>query len=277
MLTLVKGRPILIELAAEWLSIAPQPDWLLKELHSLSDKGLEKRQKDFEANLVRHITQLRTPLDRLLLVLSRIYPIDVEMAEDLLGLSREEAEMLIKSAKKYVFVKTLPGAIITLHDEMRKMVNELVWPFIDKTDERKRRDSRRAAAFFERRLNSKANNQQKEEDVVRSTQDSEEWRRIEHEVLVEQWVEHALYGEIASGFDVVDETWNRAMNNKDYIFAERILEIAKNFLDQFTEDEYLYYVLMNARHNERAVHHVQTLQQRSIGAARVLIAIPSSE
>lgn len=87
LLTLVKGRPILIELTAEWLSIAPQPDWLLKELHSLPDKNLEKKQKDFEANLVRHITQLRTPMDRLLLVLSRIYPVDVEMVEELLGLS----------------------------------------------------------------------------------------------------------------------------------------------------------------------------------------------
>ncbi|HYT02951.1 MAG TPA: ATP-binding protein, partial [Candidatus Acidoferrum sp.] len=132
LLTLVKGRPILIELTAQWLSIAQPPDWLLNELQSLSDEDLEKKQEDFQANLVRHITQLRTPLDRLLLILSRVYPVDVEMAEELLGLSREVAEMLIASAKKYVFVKTLPEAKITLHDEMRAMVNKFVWPFIDK-------------------------------------------------------------------------------------------------------------------------------------------------
>src|SRR6266702_3655747 len=247
LLTLVKGRPILIELTAQWLSIAQPPDWLLNELQSLSDEDLEKKQEDFQANLVRHITQLRTPLDRLLLILSRVYPVDVEMAEELLGLSREVAEMLIASAKKYVFVKTLPEAKITLHDEMRAMVNKFVWPFIDKSDERRRRDSRRAAAIFERRVNNPANNQQNEENVVRSTQQFEGWQRIEQEVLIEQLVEHALYADIASGFDVVDETWDRAIKNKDYIFAERILEIAKDFAGQFTEDQYLDYVVLNAR------------------------------
>src|SRR2546429_1677088 len=129
-------------------------------------------------------------MDRLLLVLSRIYPMDVEMAKELLGLSREEANTLVETAKEYVFIKSLPGAKITLHDEMRKMVNELVWPLIDKTDERKRRDSKIATAIFERRVNNPANNQQDEEDIVRSTQYAEEWRRIEHEVLIEQWVDH---------------------------------------------------------------------------------------
>lgn len=249
LLTLVKGRPILIELTAEWLSIAPQPDWLLKELHSLPDKNLEKKQKDFEANLVRHITQLRTPMDRLLLVLSRIYPVDVEMVEELLGLSREDAEMLVESAKKYVFVKTLPEAKITLHDEMRKMVNELVWPFIDKTDERKRRDSRRAAAFFERRVNNLANNPQNEEDVVRSTQYSI-WRRIEREGLIEQLVEHTLYAEGDSGFDVFYKAWDRAREGKEYVFAGRILEIGNPFSNQFTDDHQLsYYVMMVRQKN----------------------------
>ncbi len=169
------------------------------------------------------------------------------MAEELLGLSREEAEMLIESAKKYVFVKTLPGAKITLHDEMREMVNKFVWPFIDKSDDRRRRDSRRAAAIFERRVNNPANNQQNEEDVVLSTQHSEEWRRIEQEVLIEQWVEHALYGDIASGFDVLNKAWDRAIKGKDYVFAERILEIANRFSEQFTDDQQFNYYILNAR------------------------------
>ncbi len=62
LLIMVKGRPILIDLTAQWLSIAQPPDWLLNELNSLSNEDLEKKQEDFEANLVRHITQLRTPL-----------------------------------------------------------------------------------------------------------------------------------------------------------------------------------------------------------------------
>ncbi len=244
LLILVKGRPILIELTAEWLSMVPQPEWLL---NSLTDKDLVEKQKDFEANLVRHITQLRTPMDRLLLVLSRIYPVDVEMAKELLGLSTEEAKILIESAKKYVFVKTLPEAKITLHDEMRKMVNELVWPLIDKTNERKRRDSKIAAAIFERRVNNRAYNQQNEEDVVPSTQYSEEWQRIEQEVLIEQWVEHALYADIDSGFEVFYQAWNEARRGKDYVFAGRILEIAHGSSDQFDNEQQFDFSVMDAR------------------------------
>src|SRR5207237_8569058 len=114
LLTLVKGRPILIELTAEWLSIAQPPDWLLNEIQPLSDEDLEKKQEDFEANLVRHITKLRTPLDRLLLILSRVYPVDVEIPEELFGLSPEVAEMLIARASQYVFVRTLPSGKIRL-------------------------------------------------------------------------------------------------------------------------------------------------------------------
>jgi tetratricopeptide (TPR) repeat protein len=252
LLTLVKGRPILIELTAQWLSIAQPPDWLLNESQSSSSENLEKKQEDFEANLVRHITQLRTPLDRLLLILSRVYPVDVEMTEELLGLSREVAERLIASAKKYIFVKTLPEAKITLHDEMRAMVNKFVWPFIDISEERRRRDSRRAAALYERRVNNLTNNQQNE------------WGRIEQEVLIEQWVEHAFYADIASGFDVYDETWAGAIKNKDYIFAERIHEIAKKFSDQFTEEQNLKFVVWDARqrtYTGNIGHSIQDLRK----------------
>ena len=256
LLTMVEGRPILIELTAQWLSIAQPPDWLLKELHSLSNEDLKEKQKDFKANLVRHITQLRTPMDRLLLVLSRVYPFDVEMAEELLGLSREDAEMLVESAKKYVFVKTLPGAKITLHDEMRAMVNEFVWPFNDKTGERKRRDSRRAATIFEERVNNLASNQQKEAYVVRGTQ-YEEQRRIEQVALIEQWVEHALFADIASGCDVLDTAWNRAIESKDYELAERILEIAAPFSGQFTNEQQFDYDVLRARLNNFTGHDVE--------------------
>jgi tetratricopeptide (TPR) repeat protein len=246
LLTLVKGRPILIELTAQWLAMAQPPDWLLNESPS-PDEDLEKKQEEFEANLVRHITKLRTPLDRLLLILSRVYPLDVEMAEEMLNLPREVAETLIANARNYVFVKALPGTKITLHDEMRAMVNKFVWPEIDKLEERRRRDSRRAAAIFERRVNNPELYQHNAENGVQSTRYSEEWRRIEREVLIEQWVEHAFYSDTDSGFEVFDEAWDITISNKDYVFGERILEIANKFSNRFTEDQYLDYAVMNAR------------------------------
>lgn len=259
LLKLVDGRPILIELTAQWLSIAPTPDWLsdeLVELESLPDEGFvpdedfRQKQKDFQVLLVHHITQLRNPLDQLLLVLSRVYPIDAEMVEELLTLSRGRAEELMGNAKEYVFVKTLPGGKITLHDEMRRMINDLVWRDIDKSKEWRRRDSKKASAIFERRVSEQANHQN-EEDVVRSTQYSDEWRRIEYEVLVLQWVEHALYADTDSGLDIFTNAWNRAANDRDFDFSGRILKSAGNFSKQFNRDQRFHYFVLDARQKNR--------------------------
>ncbi len=260
LLKLVNGRPILIELTAQWLSTDQPPDWLLNQLQSLPnedfllDEDFKQKQKDFEADLVHHITLLRTPLDRLLLVLSRVFPVDVEMIEELLGLSRKQAGILMENAKKYVFVKTLPEAKITLHDEMRRMVNDLVWEDIDKSEERRRHDSRKAVAIFERRVDNLANDQQNEENLVRSTQYSEEWRRIEQEVLEEQWVEHALCANSALGFEISALGFeisingaDRAIRGKDYDLANRILGMLHIHLDQFTDDQRDVYILFDLR------------------------------
>jgi len=260
LLKLVNGRPILIELTAQWLSIDQPPDWLLDELQSLPDEDLlldeafKQKQKDFQAKLVHHITQLRTPLDRLLLVLSRVNPVDMEMIEELLGLSGKQAEILMENAEKYVFVKTMPGAKITLHDEMRRMVNDLVWEDIDKSKERRRHDSRKAVAIFERRVDNLANDQQNEENLVRSTQYFEEWRRIEQEVLEEQWVEHALYASSDLGFDISDLGFDistnvlyRAITGKDYELANRIFGMLRVRLDRFTDDQRDVYIWLDLR------------------------------
>jgi hypothetical protein len=87
-LMLAKGRPILIDLAIEWLSRAIPLGWLIESspetLKLLSDEELRQRQEDFEPHLVHHITQVRTPMDQLTLAMSRVYPLNVELIAELL-------------------------------------------------------------------------------------------------------------------------------------------------------------------------------------------------
>jgi tetratricopeptide (TPR) repeat protein len=241
LLPLVEGKPILIELTAQWLSIAEPPQWLLQESLSKADSQAKSQ---FETNLVRHIAQLRTPMDRLLLVLSRIYPFDEEMTTELLGMSGEDAAKLIENARQYVFVKTLPGAKITLHDEMRTMVDKFIWPLNDMTGERRRHDSRKAAAIFEKRINELKNKIQDEHDILLIIQYDEQRKD-----LIDQLVEHALYADRVKGLVVAYTTWKQAMEEKDYDLARRILEIVEPFLDQLTNDQRRDYILWTARLN----------------------------
>lgn len=262
LLIMVEGKPILIELATQWLSIAPPPDWLVEELQSVSGKDFEKKKSEFAVNLVRHITQLRTPIDRLLLIMSRVYPFDSELAEELLGLTSDEAEILLKNARQYVFVKSLPEAKLTLHDEMREMVNRIVWPLIDITGVRRRRDSRRAAAIFERKVNRLAGNQKADEALILNTQYREQ-QVIAQQAFVEQWVEHALFADISSGNEVLNRAWAQAIEEKDYEFAERVLEIAKPYYDDFSADQQFDYTLLAARLNNywgRVEESIKTLR-----------------
>lgn len=124
--SMTQGRPILLALAIEWLVRENPPVWLKhpnKKLPPGIDPGDE-----FKKSLVKHINRLRDPMDRLVHVLSRVYPLDVEMAQVMLALSRQEAIALFHEALTYFFIKLLPDDRLTLHDEMRGMVEQLVWP-----------------------------------------------------------------------------------------------------------------------------------------------------
>ena len=42
---------------------------------------------------------------------------------------------LLKEIQPYVFIKNLPNDRITLHDEMRRLVNTYAWPEVDPDDD----------------------------------------------------------------------------------------------------------------------------------------------
>ncbi len=153
LLLLTNGRPILIDLAVEWRSRDLPGKWLtqtpLQEIQGLSSKKLKQERKKFEARLVRHITQIRTPDDQLILMMSRVFPLNVEMIGRFLPQS--DSQKLFDDAQTYSFVKSLPDGYISLHDEMRRMIEEHIWEDED-TDidpDRQREDSQLAIEYLE--------------------------------------------------------------------------------------------------------------------------------
>ncbi len=140
LLFLAQGRPILLDLAVEWRTRGIPFDWLaystLEEMKSLSGELAGKLRQEFEYRLVKHIADTRELTDWLILLMSIIYPLDAETIAELLELHRNESEALFKEALNYAFVKELPDGRISLHDEMRRMVNKHVWPKLDPDGDR---------------------------------------------------------------------------------------------------------------------------------------------
>lgn len=249
-LLLAKGRPILIDLAVEWLARDIPPDWLveceLEELESLSDDQRKELQKEFERHLMHPIADMRKSIERLLLTMARVYPLDMEGIVALLDVSIEETKSLFEEAQGYVFVKSLPDGRLSLHDEMRRMVNEHVWPDIDPDGDRQRRDSNRAIKY----LNDKVNilnehiehlRQQEEEAqckkdgaeaynafVQREALEREKW------VLEEQQLTHHLLVSVDQGIHTFIALFDKTTQEYHFSYREVLLTAVQAFAKEFT-------------------------------------------
>jgi tetratricopeptide (TPR) repeat protein len=254
LLLLAGGRPILIDLAVEWLAREIPLKWLiessLQDLESLSEDEMEQRRKEFERQLVRHVAQIRTPMDRLTLVLSRVYPLDVEMIAELLKMSEDEAKRLFKEAKTYVFVKSLPDGRITLHDEMRRMVNEHVWPEVDPDETRRRRDSELAVACLERKaqtLQAQIDQPEDEAQGARTQEDVAIDPFSQREVLKQRlWtlktraLYHRMHLEPNQGFAEFDRLMLEASDRRDSDFCIMLKETAEKHRGNLSKENQIW-------------------------------------
>jgi ABC-type sugar transport system substrate-binding protein/tetratricopeptide (TPR) repeat protein len=253
LLLLAGGRPILIDLAVEWRAREIPLEWLvsksLEELESLSDEEMDERRHEFEQQLVDHIAETRRPIDWLILKMSRVYPLDVDMIVELLKLRREDAESLFDDAQTYAFVKSLPDGSICLHDEMRRMVVDYVWPKVDPESDRRREDSRSAATYFEREIAGLRAQIAEFEAAAAATGGEPDSRAqlrafmeresLERELraLQQQWLYHTLLVEPSDGVDVFAAIFDEATKAYRFAFRGAVIEEVQKVLDQLTGDQ----------------------------------------
>ncbi|MGH9850197.1 MAG: tetratricopeptide repeat protein, partial [Blastocatellia bacterium] len=250
LLLLAEGRPILLDLAIEWVSRGLPPDWMTEksfdEITSLPSEEFEELRRDFKIQLVRHVRQIRNPMDQLTLVMSRVYPINREMISELLKVTEDRADELFKEATGYVFVKELSDKYLSLHDEMREMINEHVWPEVDKDGDRQRRDSEMASARLKQEIrglttqsNKLAERQEKARDrgrmeeemnifITREELDREMW------ALKEQWVFHTLFTDVKKGVGAFIEVFEEASKKHRIPLQKLLLEQVEAFRGKFS-------------------------------------------
>jgi tetratricopeptide (TPR) repeat protein len=250
LLYLANGRPIFIDLTVEWLSRNISLEWLNQvRPQELSEANIVERQ-GFEIQLVSHITQLRYPIDRLILILSRIYPLNLEGIKKFFDESKNTATELFDQAQDYVFIKTLPDNTISLHDEMRRMVNEYVWPKIDEDGSRRRRDSRIALTYVEEQM-ANCENQIREIETG-GQQVTEQVLKVQElksqlETLDEQRTEHNIFVHLLEEFSLYKKTTNKVRRAYDFTFAQRLQNSIQSLYHLFKEDEKYEFDLLKGR------------------------------
>ncbi len=258
LLLLAQGRPILIDLAVEWLARNIPLPWLKEyDATQLIHLSVDEKQQEFECQLVLSIADMRRRMDRLILAMAYIhYPFSTELVSCLLHLSLMDAESLFKDAKTYVFVKQLSDGQITLHDEMRRMVEKYVWPEIDPDDERRREYSEIFITYAmqkEQSLRAQIAQLQPSPEVqVLQTQDAETeltnslyCQTLERElgVVQESLLQHTVFVDIAQGIETFARLFDEA--TRIYNFDRRELfyrQMLAYVFDAITLDlQYTFY------------------------------------
>ncbi len=136
------GRPIYLMLARTWFRHNALPDFIetysLSELQQLKEDKREefkKLQEQFRFELVDGIRSLERPADRAVLYMSLLdRHNDPDLLAKLMDIERGEAERILRELAKLPFVKipySSDEKCCVLHDEMRELVKQYVWPVID--------------------------------------------------------------------------------------------------------------------------------------------------
>jgi hypothetical protein len=252
LLFLTKGRPILIDLAVEYVARGISLDWLLKEELDVLEKAPDLEQKkyrdEFEKQLVLYITKIRKPIHRLFLTMSRVHPLDANMIAILLDIPNSEAVELFADAKSYAFVKELSDlSRITLHDEMRDLINRYVWSELDTSFTRRKRDSRLAVKIYkhdQQQILGLLNNKNHIATLgVMEVKELESSLAMIEEQLSFHLLDSGLIDNFSQWKNVVEE--NRKLKN--FKLAKGLVDASREHLPSFSQDQLFEYLILDAR------------------------------
>ena len=242
LLFLAAGKPILIDLALEWRAHHASFDWLMEKdlemLHSTSAEQLKGYRQKFESMLVDDIKKTLRNLDWLNLAMSYVYPVDIGMVATLLEFPINEAEKLFDEAKEYVYVKQWPDGRIALHDEMRSMIEEHVWPTLDSDKHWMRHFSELAAKYLEQQTNRMfidLSEQRKQAEELLQ-QNLDELERNYWELQLEQ-TRYGLRADINHGIDVFAMVFDIVPRHTILDVRGRLLALIQNELGEISAEE----------------------------------------
>lgn len=232
---LAGGRPLLLDLAVEWLARTIPIPWLveqsLEELQALPDEEKKRRENQFEQEIVQPIQDLRSPMDRLILTLAHAHPLDVPEVASLLEIPETKARALFNEARTIALIKSLPGDRIVLHDEVARLIETYVLPNVDPDRSRRRFLSQRMSEYLGATVESiqhEIDTLHRESEQAREAGDTakelesflqEEEKERTIWGLRQQWAKHLMEASREEGFPRAIQLFDQATD--DYRFSVR--------------------------------------------------------
>ncbi len=276
LLRLAQGEPILMELAVEWHMRGLDMTWMTgkppagQSLAAIQKQPWEHK-KVFESQLVQHIAQVNDPSDWVTLLLAQVYPLDQEDIGQLLKLTDEDTQRAWNEVQDLVFIKHLPGGNISLHDKMRDLVNDYVWPNFDPDESRRKEINQSAVTYLEQKITR----QQKESAAFdEESQDTETqpdldlWRKRQESaeviwLLREQLLQHRLSVDLDKSLELFFELFEEATDNYRYAPRMNLIELVEPYLEKLAPKAQCDVLLCKARAlrgNRRHAESIAVLQ-----------------
>lgn len=256
---LSNGRPVMIDLAIDWLEwqmplpeLVDMPVATLEFLANTKTDQWNKLQEEFEGELVRRIQSLAEPEDSIILDMAHLYHyFNADILSYLSGLSAQESKEALADLARLTFVKPKPEGEYALHDEMRRLVNQHVWPFIDPIGTERRDLDLRMASYYQQKLSQlEARLQAVREKLIKAETAGwmaevfrlrDENLETENQKLLRQaeLLFHTLRVDPLQGYQLFVELFDGTSRENRYVLAERMLsQITDNeFKDQFSGEE----------------------------------------
>jgi ABC-type sugar transport system substrate-binding protein/tetratricopeptide (TPR) repeat protein len=271
LLRLAQGKPILMELAVEWHTRGLVLPWMDKTPMAATQKQ-SWDEKDFESQLVQHIGQVKNLSDWVTLLLARVYPLDKEGIGQLLELTDEETQRAWNEVQDLVFIKHLPGGSISLHDRMRELVNDYVWPDFDRDESRRYEINRSAVTYLKRQIARQQTESAtfgEDSQVSGTLPDLDVWRRRQENaeaiwLLREQLLQHMLSVDLDASLDLFFELYEEATNNYRYAPRMNLVNLVEPHLARLAPIVQCDVLLCKAkalRGNRRHAESIAVLQE----------------
>jgi tetratricopeptide (TPR) repeat protein len=241
---LSEGKPILMELTLDWLVHGVPLEWLVESHLKEIKETKEERKKEFEAQLVSSITQMRSPMDQLVLKMAHVYPLTEDMAEEILDKPVGDVSHLFEHAKSYAFVKLLPDDRISLHDEMRYMVQKYVWNEIDPGKTQRKKLSNIAANFYSRRVAALENKIRSLNKSIQTNTKDDSKLLLKRDDLIRlydtanlQWLEYTLQVQVEKGIDLYKNLEEKAREEHRIRFVQKLTRLVRRRIGEFNSDQ----------------------------------------
>lgn len=237
---LAGGVPILIDLAVEWRSGGITLDWLGeykdKDISKIDENKLKQFRNIFEKQLVAPMKNLRKPIDRLSVLMTRVYPVNKEIIKKILN--ENDAEYIKGNADNFVFIKILQEQqYYTLHDKMREMVKEYVLEEIASIDSRMDKYSQQMIEYAEENIEKALEEIKKSEGDLNTLEGENAFKKsrdineLEQRlwVLREHLINHNLHLDTNKGLEKFIKIFDIASKESKFAVRRRFVDIINEF------------------------------------------------